>query len=211
MMNFYQKNNTLQSFVGKYAIATILRDATLDPVERQARSLREEIARTEKVGLGIVGTDAYLEALREALKETEEKIEKIKKDVPAFKLSEVTGLSDLSKAYNNAKDDSAKAEAFRTFFRGHGFTDVARCDDYVEAMSGLRSAGRKSRALSRGWTTERTFSKGLFMNILVDQFMEAGLVKKDIVPDSLREAFEKEEAEAKARKEARKANKKNRK
>lgn len=216
MINLYvNKDNAkarlFQELVANYAIAILHKDEVLDPLDREIKKTKATLA-TMVDDDGIMGQAEYKKNLEKKLAELEATRAKEAKEL-TFDLGDIPGLTSLYKAWDDCETRYEKEVVIKKFFAMHGLEGP--CMEFVDAMGGKGTSSRKTRALHARFSKDRKFNKGVFMSYLVDIYMEAGLIKKDIVPESLRAAFEEDEKQAKARREAKKAekqaNKKNRK
>lgn len=207
MLNLYtNKDNTkardFQNTVTSYATRVYLRDLALDPIERDIKKLMESLASAEKTGVGVLGQEAYVAGLKEALTIAEEKKKTLAKE-NRYDFGDIAGLSALRRGWKDAQTKSEKESLLKTFFALHGLT--GSFGDIVEALGGRRNTSRKIRVTKGAFTTDRSFSNALFMGYLVDLYMEAGLIKKDIIPAELVQVYEEEAEQARLRREAKKA------
>lgn len=207
-INLFVKGNTLQELVEEYATKVYLKDNALAPLEDALKKVKVSLAHEQETMVGVAGHDEQVARYEGQKKALEEQIAAIRKDADyKFEFSEVKGLKALGQQYRKAETKSEKAVAIAHFFNLHGFTratDVA-CMDYVEGMGGLRKNSRKARVENARMTKERAWSNDLFFAILFDAYMDAGLIKEDIIPEELKEMYAEERRLAEKRKAERKA------
>lgn len=191
------RNNNLQARVTGFIQGTTLRDvATLD-VDERIKECRKGLTTAITLSMDTTPFEekgAELKAEKEAILAKE------------YQFTLTDADKTLRKAWGKAPTDSYKEEALVAWFAAHGCT-VTTTDvtSYVRALTGTGATNSKACHAKGQFSKEKGLNVKALVSILADQYLNSGLIKKDVIAPELVRYFEALEEAKKAEKEAKKA------